>query len=134
MQSLLSQLAASVFWKWRSSGHPLFAGLLNLCFLLSHVCIVTSEQLGKTATMPNVFWKNWCCLVFRRKLRTLLFQKISELQIKGISAAFCQRWAACGTERTQLSWQPFVVNSSMLSILTVRNYFPSHMLIYRYIN
>lgn len=57
-------------------GTPLFEGVLYLCFLLSHVCIVTSERPGKTAILPNVFWKNWCCLVFRRKPKTL-FQKIS---------------------------------------------------------
>lgn len=113
---------------------PLFEGVLNLCFLLSHVCSVTSEWLGKTATPSNLFWKNQCCLVFRRKLRTL-FQKISELHIRRMSAAFCQKWAACGRERTRLSWELFVVTSYMLSILTVVNYFPRHTLhIYAYIH
>lgn len=111
---------------------PLSEGVLNLCFLLSHVCIVTSEWLGKAPTSSNVFWKNRCCLVFWRKLRTL-FQKISELHIRGISAVFCHKSAACGRERTQFSWQPLVLY--LLSILTVVNYFPRPALhIYVYIH
>lgn len=49
-------------WLWHSSESgrqvfrwPLVEGVLNPCFLLSHVGILTSERPGKSATPSNLF-------------------------------------------------------------------------------